>query len=148
MSTREKIQADLKTAMKARDQERVTLLRFVLAAIKQREVDERKTLTEAEIIAVIEKQVKQRRESIKQYQSANRQDLADKEQQELSILLNYLPEPLSEPELTKLIDAALAESGAKDIKDMGKVMAILKPQVQGRADMKELSNKIREKLGL
>lgn len=146
MSVRDIIQEDLKTAMKAGDKERVSLIRFILAAVKQREVDEQKTLSEDEFMMVLDKQAKQRRDSIEQYEAGGRNDLADKERQELTILQHYLPEPLSDAELEQLITDALTGSGATEMKEMGKVMAILKPQVQGRTDMKQLSGKIRAKL--
>lgn len=146
MSVRDIIQEDLKAAMKGGDKARVSLIRFILAAVKRCEIDGQKSLNDDEFMAVLDKQAKQRRDSIEQYESGGRADLADKERQELIILQNYLPEPLTETELETMIADALVSSGANDMKEMGKVMAILKPQVQGRTDMKQLSGKIRAKL--
>mgnify|MGYP001291132891 CR=1 FL=1 len=143
MSIKETIQNDLKSAMKARDQERVSAIRFITAAIKQREVDERKELDDTEVLAILDKQAKQRRESIEQYEKNDRAELAEKEKSELAIIQTYLPEPLSDAELEQLIKDAIATSGASDIKEMGKVMGILKPQIQGRVDMKAASGKVR-----
>jgi uncharacterized protein YqeY len=125
----------MKTAMKAAEKERLQTIRLILAAVKQREVDERILLDDAQIVAIIEKMVKQRRESIAQYDAAARQDLADKERAELTLLQVYLPEQLSPDELKALVAAAIAESGATSVKDMGRVMAILKPKLAGRAEM-------------
>ena len=130
-----RLQDDMKTAMKAAEKERLQTIRLILAAVKQREVDERILLDDAQIVAIIEKMVKQRRESIAQYDAAARQDLADKERAELTLLQVYLPEQLSPDELKALVAAAIAESGATSVKDMGRVMAILKPKLAGRAEM-------------
>ncbi|MDQ2070856.1 GatB/YqeY domain-containing protein [Natronospira bacteriovora] len=146
MSLRNRIQDDIKTAMREKQRERLAILRMLSAAIKQREVDERIELSEADITAVLEKMVKQRRESIRQYEEGGRSDLAEKEAAEIVVLEEYLPEPLSEDELNGLIDAAIKESGAESMKDMGKVMGLLKPQVQGRADMGAVSQQIKARL--
>lgn len=143
MSIKETIQQDIKSAMKARDQDRVSAIRFISAAIKQREVDERKELSDTEVLAILDKQAKQRRESIEQYEKNGRDQLAKKEKYELTIIQAYLPEPLSDAELEQLIKEAMSSTGASDIKDMGKVMGILKPQIQGRVDMKAASAKVR-----
>ena len=129
--------------MKSHDKPLLGILRLINAAIKQREIDERITLDDAQILAVLDKMTKQRRESLAQYQTANRQDLADQEQFELDIIQRYLPTPLTDDELNALIKQAIAATGAASMQDMGKVMNILKPQVQGRTDMGSLSNKIK-----
>ncbi len=146
MSIRQQIDDDIKEAMKARDKVRLSTLRFVAAKIKQREVDERKELSDEEVLAVLVKQVKQHRESIEQYQQGGREDLAQKEQVELDQLQGYLPQPLSAEEIVTLITDAIANSGAAQVSDMGKVMAILKPKIQGRADMKQISQQVRTAL--
>ena len=142
-----RIQEDIKSAMRARDRARVGALRQVSAAIKQREVDERVTLDSPGVVAVLEKMLKQRRDSLAQFESAGRDDLASQESFEIEIIEAYMPSPLSPQELQALIAESLAETGAGSMKDMGRVMAWLKPRVQGRADMKQLSTKVREKLG-
>lgn len=149
---RSRINEDLKTAMKAQDKVRLGTLRLLLSAIKQQEVDNRITLDDAAILAVIEKAIKQRRESIKQYEAGNRPELAAAEQAEIDVLQAYLPTPLSDAELDALIAAVISAvaaetGGAVGIKDMGKVMNALKPQVAGRADMGALSGRIKAKLG-
>ena len=141
-----RIQDDIESAMRARDRRRLGALRQVSAAIKQREVDERITLDAAGVIAVLEKMRKQRRDSLAHFESAGRDDLAAQEFFEISLIEAYLPAPLSPQDLADLIAAALAETGAASVKDMGRVMAWLKPKVQGRADMKQLSASVREKL--
>jgi uncharacterized protein len=146
MSLRNRIQDDIKTAMRGKQRERLAILRMLSAAIKQKEVDERVELDEAAITAVVEKMVKQRRESIRQYRDGGRDDLADREAAEITILEEYLPEPLAEEELDKLIESAVSESGAESMKDMGKVMGLLKPRIQGRADMGEVSKRIKARL--
>ena len=146
MSLKERITADMKTAMKAGDKDRLGVIRMTLAAIKQREVDERKELTDADVLAVIEKMVKQRRESVSQYESGGRADLAAKEAAEIEVLTDYLPEPLSQEELAALIDAAIAETGAESLRDMGKVMARVKGEAQGRADMGAVSAQVKARL--
>jgi uncharacterized protein YqeY len=136
----------MKTAMRAKDAPRLSTVRLVLAAIKQREVDERKELTDADVVAVIEKMIKQRRESIAQYEQASRKDLADVEKFELQLLSGYLPQQMSEAEISQAVDAAIAEAKPVGIKDMGKVMAILKPRLAGKADMGKVSNLVKSKL--
>jgi uncharacterized protein YqeY len=147
MSLKERIQQDMKDAMRAADKPRLATIRLMLAAIKQKEVDERKDLDDAEITVVLDRMVKQRRESISQFEKAGRTDLVDQEMFELSVIQTYLPEPLSETELNALIDEAMAQTGATSIKDMGKVMAQLKPRLQGRADMGAVSALIKARLG-
>ena len=142
-----RIQEDIKSAMRARDRRRLGALRQVSAAIKQREVDERITLDSPGIVAVLERMRKQRRDSLAQFESAGRDDLAAQESFEIDLIEAYMPSPLSHQEIQGLIADALAETGAASMKDMGRVMAWLKPRVQGRADMKQLSASVREKLG-
>lgn len=146
MGLKDRITADMKTAMKAGEKDRLGVIRMTLAAIKQREVDERKELTDADVLAVIEKMVKQRRESVTQYESGGRADLAAKESAEIDVLSEYLPEPLSADELSALIDAAIAETGAESLRDMGKVMARIKSDAQGRADMGAVSAQVKARL--
>jgi uncharacterized protein len=146
MALKERITEDMKTAMRAGAKERLATIRLALAAIKQREVDERITLDDTQVLGVLEKMIKQRREAITQFQSGGRQDLVDKESAEIEVLKGYLPAQLSESELDALIAQAIAASGAASIKDMGKVMAAVKPQVQGRADMGAVSARIKQKL--
>lgn len=141
------IQEDIKSAMRARDRARLGALRQVSAAIKQREVDERITLDSPGIVAVLQKMLKQRRDSLAQFESAGRDDLASQEAFEIELIEAYMPAPLSQHEIRTLIADALAETEAGSMKDMGRVMAWLKPRVQGRADMKQLSASVREKLG-
>lgn len=146
-SLKQRIDADMKAAMRAKDRERLGTVRLILAAIKQREVDERTTLDDTQVLAVLDKMAKQRRDSIAQYEGAGRQDLADKERHELEIIQDYMPQPLSAAEIAALIDAAVASSGAGGMQDMGKVMGVLKPQVQGRADMGAVSAAVKARLG-
>lgn len=146
MGLKDRITADMKAAMKAGEKDRLGVIRMALAAIKQREVDERRELTDTDVLAVIEKMVKQRRESVAQYQSGGRQDLADKEDFEIGILSGYLPEPLSDAELDALVDAAIAETGAASVRDMGRVMARVKAEARGRADMGAVSARVKAKL--
>ena len=141
------INEDVKTAMRGKEKERLAALRFVTAAIKQREVDERIELDDAQVLAVLGKMVKQHRDSIGQYEKAERKDLIEKERFELDIVLSYLPQPLSEDEVNALIDAAIAAAGAASMKDMGKVMGRLKPELQGRADMGKVSGLVKARLG-
>jgi len=143
---KERLQADMKTAMKSGDKARLGVIRLVNSAIKQREVDERISLEDADVILVLDKMVKQRRESIAQFEAAGRTDLADAEQAEIVVLQDYLPAALSDGEIDSLIDAALTEVGAEGASAMGKVMALLKPQMQGRADMTAVSAKVKAKL--
>lgn len=143
---KKQIQEDMKTAMKGGDKERLGTIRLILAAIKQREVDDRIELSDEQVLAILDKMLKQRRDSIRQFEDANRQELADKEKSEILVIQDYMPEALSEEEISKLIDAAIAETGAGSMKDMGKVMGILKPQLQGRADMSAVSGSTKQKL--
>ena len=141
------IQEDVKTAMRARDQKRLTALRLITAAIKQVEIDQRIEMDDQAILAVLDKMVKQRRDSLEQYNAAGRDDLAAQEQFELELISVYLPEALSDDELATLIKQAVADTGASSIRDMGKVMNQLRGQVQGRADMKAVSSAVKEQLG-
>jgi uncharacterized protein len=136
----------MKAAMRAKDAARLSAIRLILAAIKQKEVDERVELGDAEVIGVLEKMIKQRRESIAQYEKAARTDLAEAEKFELGVLSGYLPQQLGEAEIQKEIQAAIAESGASGIKDMGKVMALLKTRITGRADMGKVSALVKTRL--
>jgi uncharacterized protein YqeY len=140
------VNEDIKSAMKAREAERLGTLRLLSAALKQREVDERITLDDAAVVAVIEKMLKQRRDSIAQFEKAGRQELADKERQEMAVLQAYLPQQLGAAELEALVAEAIAASGAASPADMGKVMAIVKPRAAGRADMGSLSALVKSKL--
>ena len=133
--------------MRAKDAPRLGAIRLLQAAIKQREVDERIELDDMQVIEAIEKMLKQRRDSISQYEAANRHDLADVEKFEVSVLQSYLPQPLTEAEITELLDQAIADTGASGVKDMGKVVAAVKPQVVGRADMGKVSGLIKARLG-
>jgi len=141
------IQEDVKSAMRAREQKRLTALRLITAAIKQVEVDQRIEMDDTAILAVLDKMVKQRRDSLEQYQAAGREDLAAQEQFELDLISSYLPEALSEDELSALIKQAVADTGASSMRDMGAVMNKLREQVQGRADMKAVSNAVKAQLG-
>ena len=132
--------------MRAKDSARLGAVRLILAAIKQREVDERKELTDADVVSVVEKMIKQRRESIAQYEKAARNDLADAEKFELQVLSGYLPQQMGDNEISQAIDAAVAETKPAGIKDMGKVMAVLKPRLAGKADMGKVSNLVKSKL--
>lgn len=143
---KERIGDDVKAAMRAKDKERLAVLRQITAAIKQREVDERAELDDDQVLAVIEKLVKQHRDSIQQYGDAGRDDLVRKEQFETDIIQEYLPEALGEAELDALIDQVIADTGAGSPKEMGQVMAALKPKVQGRADMGTVSAKVKARL--
>lgn len=132
---KQRINDDVKTAMRNKDKDRLVTLRMITAAIKQKEVDERVELDDTRVLAIIDKMARQHRDSIQQYESAGRADLVDKEQSELQIVQFYLPEQLSDEEVKKLIQSAIQATGATTVKDMGKVMGIIRPQVQGRADM-------------
>ena len=143
---KQRINEDMKTAMRAKDSQRLGVIRLIMAAIKQREVDERISLDDTQVLAVLDKMVKQRRESISQFQTAGRQDLVDKENFELNVLQEYLPAALSDSEIESLVEEAIKNSAASTGKDMGAVMAILRPQVQGRADMGLISKKVKDKL--
>ncbi|MDT8383477.1 MAG: GatB/YqeY domain-containing protein [Gammaproteobacteria bacterium] len=137
---------DMKTAMRAKDKPRLGVIRLALAAIKQREVDERIELDDAQVLAVLDKMVKQRRDSVRQFEDAGRQELADQETFEIGVLQGYLPTALSAAELDALITAAIETTGAAAMNEMGKVMGVLRPQVQGRADMAEVSQRIKSLL--
>ena len=139
MSLREQINDDLKAAMRGGEVARRDTIRLLLAALKQREVDERKVRTDADVLGIIEKMLKQRRDSISQFEQGGRQDLADKEKQELVLLQTYMPQALGADEIAAAVTAAVAETGATAPSDMGKVMAVLKPKLAGRADMSQVS---------
>lgn len=144
---KQQLTEDMKTAMRAKDKQRLGVIRLALAAIKQREVDERIELDDTDVLAVIDKMVKQRRDSAQQFTDADRPELADQENFEIGVLQDYLPAALDEAELDALITKAIADSGADSMKEMGKVMGLLKPQVQGRADMGAVSQRIKALLG-
>ena len=146
MSLKERITEDMKSAMRSGDKERLATIRLILAAIKQREVDERITLDDMQVLSVIEKMIKTRKESIVQFKSGGREDLVARETREIELLQGYLPSQLSEGEVDALIAEAIAESGATSIKEMGKAMALLKQKAQGRADMAAASAKLKAKL--
>jgi uncharacterized protein len=146
MALKDRVTEDMKTAMRAGDKERLAAVRLLLAAIKQREVDERITLDDGQVLAVIEKMIKQRRESITQFESGGRSDLAAKENAEIGVLRGYLPAQLTASEVDALIAEAIAATGAASVKDMGKVMGFVKPKAQGRTDMGALSARIKQKL--
>jgi uncharacterized protein YqeY len=146
MSLKERILQDVKDAMRAKDKPRLATIRLITAAIKQREVDERIELDDTQILVVLDKMSKQRRESISQFEQAGRDDLAAQEKAELALIQEYLPEQLGEAEIEELIDAAMEQTGAASMKDMGKVMGQLKPKLQGRADMGAVSALIKARL--
>lgn len=147
MSVKTQLRDDMKQAMRSGDKARLGVVRMALAAIQQREVDERVELDDAGVLGVLEKMIKQRRESVEQYAAGGRQDLADKESFEIEVLSAYLPEPLGEAELAVMVEAVIAETGAASMKDMGKVMAELRNRAQGRADMAALSAQVKSRLG-
>ena len=147
MTLIERLKGEQIAAMKAKDKPRLGAIRLVLAAIKQREVDEKITLSDDDVLVVLTKMVKQRRDSVAQYEAAGRQDLADIEHAEISVLAEFMPQPLSEDEISALMDEAIAATGAVNMQDMGKVMGVLKPQIQGRADMGKVSQLVKTKLG-
>jgi uncharacterized protein YqeY len=147
VSLKERITDDMKAAMRAGEKERLGVIRMITAAIKQREVDERISLDDAQVVAVLEKMVKQRKESLVQFQAGNRQDLVDKEAAEIELLKTYLPSQLGDAEIDALIADAIAATGAASVKDMGKVMGVIKSKAQGRADMGTVGAKIKAKLG-
>jgi uncharacterized protein len=147
MALKDRITEDMKGAMRAGDRERLGTIRLALAAIKQREVDERITLDDTQVLGVLEKMIKQRREAIAQFESGGRADLVAKENAEIKVLQQYLPAQLSDAEIDSLIAEAIASTGATSLKDMGKVMAAVKPKAQGRSDMGALSARIKQKLG-
>jgi uncharacterized protein YqeY len=146
MTLRQQITEDMKAAMKARETERLAAIRLLLAAIKQKEVDERIVLSDPDVVAVIEKMLKQRRDSISQFEAAGRVDLADKEKFEVGILQTYMPQALSEADVEAIVAAAISATGAAGVKDMGKVMGLVKGKVAGRADMGKVSALIKAKL--
>jgi hypothetical protein len=141
-----RITEDMKTAMRSGEKERLATIRLVLAAIKQVEVDTRTALSDDDLLPLLDKMCKQRRESIEQFEQAGRDDLASKERRELEIIQTYLPAQLSEAEIAQLIDEAIAQTGAESVRDMGKVMGIIKPKAQGRADMAAVSARIKARL--
>jgi uncharacterized protein YqeY len=147
MSLKERITDDMKAAMRSGEKERLGVIRMITSAIKQREVDERITLDDVQVLSVLEKMIKQRKESVAQFQAGNRPDLVDKEAGEITLLQGYLPSQLSDAELDALIAEAITATGAASIKDMGKVMGIIKGKAQGRADMAAVGAKIKAKLG-
>jgi len=147
MPLKERITEDMKAAMRSGEKERLGVIRMITSAIKQREVDERITLDDVQVLSVLEKMIKQRKESLLQFKAGNRQDLVDKESAEITLLQGYLPAALSSAEIDALINEAVAATGAASIKDMGKVMAIIKAKAQGRADMAAVGAKIKAKLG-
>jgi uncharacterized protein len=147
MALKDRITDDMKTAMRSGAKERLATIRLALAAIKQREVDERITLDDTQVLAVLEKMIKQRREAIVQFESGKRADLVAKESAEITVLQAYLPEQMSEADLDALIAEAIRATGASSVKDMGKVMGFVKPKAQGRADMGAVSARIKQKLG-
>lgn len=144
---KQKLTDEMKTAMKGGEKARLGVIRLMLAAVKQREVDERLELDDSQILAVLDKMVKQRRDSIQQYSNAGRDDLAAQEAAEIEVIQEFLPAALSEPEILAIIDAAIAETAAESMRDMGKVMGVVKPQVQGRADVGMVSGLVKKKLG-
>lgn len=146
-SIKDKIQEDMKTAMRSQDKDRLATIRLILAALKQREVDERIVLSDEQILATLNKMIKQRRDSISQFEAGNRMDLAEKEKMEVGVIQQYLPAQLSEAEVEQTVAAVIQESGATSAKDMGKVMGLLKAKLQGKADMTLVSAKVKEKLG-
>ena len=141
-----RIREDMKLAMKAKEKDRLGVIRLILAAVKQKEVDERITLDDEQVLQLLDKMLKQRRDSIEQFDKAGRDDLSAVEQKEMLIIQDYLPQQLTDAEVSQLIDQAVSESGAQGMKDMGKVMAILRPQLQGRTDLAAASQKIKAKL--
>ena len=147
MALRDRITEEMKAAMRAGEKERLAAIRLLLAAVKQREIDERITLDDGQVLAVIDKMIKQRREAIAQFESGGRSDLVAKENAEIGVLQAYLPAQLTAAEIDALITEAIAATGAASIKDMGKVMGFVKPKAQGRTDMGALSARIRQKLG-
>lgn len=147
MSLKQRLTDDMKAAMKGGDKERLAVIRLVNAAIKQREVDDRIQLDDAQVLSVLEKMIKQRRDSVSQYEGAGREDLAAQERFEIEVIQTYMPQALSEAEIDALIEAAIVETGASSGRDMGKVVGALKPKVAGRADMGAVSARIKARLG-
>lgn len=146
MSLKDEILEDIKNAMRAKDKARLGVLRMITSAIKQKEVDERVELSHDDVMAILEKMIKQRRDAITQYEQGGRPELAEKENSEVQVIQQYMPEQLSDTEIDSILTAAIEETGASSMKDMGKLMGIIKPKVQGRADMKSVSAKVKEKL--
>ena len=146
MALKAKISDDMKAAMRAKDAPRLGAIRLLLAAMKQKEIDERVELTDTDVISIIEKMIKQRRDSITQYEAGGRKDLADAEKFEITVLQSYMPQALAEAEIAAVIAEAVQASGAKAMSDMGKVMAVLKPKLAGRADMGKVSALVKSKL--
>jgi uncharacterized protein YqeY len=147
MSLKDRIQDDMKTAMRAKNKGRLGAIRLILAAVKQREVDERIELNDSQVLGVLEKMIKQRRESLAQFQSAGREDLAAQEAFEIELIQTYLPAPLSETDIDTLIANAIAVTAAQSVRDMGKVMALIKDQAQGRVDMAAVSVRVKARFG-
>jgi uncharacterized protein YqeY len=147
ISLKQRVTDEMKSALRAGNKPRLGIIRLMLSAIKQREIDDRIILDDAQILAVLDKMIKQRRDSISQYLAAQRQDLADQESYEISILQEFMPAALNEAEIDAMIDTALNSVGATSAKDMGKVINMLKPQMQGRADMGKVSGKVKNRLG-
>ncbi len=145
--TKQRINDDVKAAMRSKDKDRLGVLRLIMAAFKQKEVDERIELDDAMVLAIMDKMTKQIRDSIQQFEQAGRDDLVKKEEFELEIIQEYLPTQLNEDEIKQLIAESITESGAESVKDMGKVMSILKPRLQGRADMGQVSALVKQQLG-
>ena len=146
LTLKQRIQEDMEAAMRAGEKQRLGVIRLILAAIKQREVDERITLDDNQVVVVLDKMLKQRRESIEQYEKAAREDLAAQERFEVTVLQHYMPQQMSEAEIGAMVQQAIAETGANSAKDMGKVMNIIRPQMQGRADMKVVSDLVKKQL--
>lgn len=146
MSLKQRLTDEMKAAMKSGEKDRLGVIRLINAAIKQREVDERITLDDGQILSTLEKMLKQRKDSVSQYEAAGREDLASVERYEMGVLQQYLPAQLSDGEVDAIIDASIAEAGAAGPKDMGKVIALVRPQVLGRADMGSLSERVKRKL--
>jgi len=147
MSLKQRLSDDMKAAMKGGEKEKLAVIRLVNAAIKQREVDERIVLDDANVLSVLEKMIKQRRDSVSQFEAAGREDLAAQERFEIGVIADYMPQALSEAEIDAAIEAAIAESGAASARDMGKVVGLVKPKVAGRADMGQVSARIKARLG-
>ena len=147
MPLKDRIQEDMKTAMRAKDKARLGAIRLILAAVKQREVDERIELNDGQVVGALEKMIKQRRESLAHYQSAGRIDLAAQETFEIELIQTYLPTPLGAAEIEELIASAIAATGAQTVRDMGKVMALIKDRAQGRADMAAISDRVKARFG-
>ena len=144
---KQQLQDDMKAAMKGGDKRKLGVIRLIMAAVKQREVDERIELDDTQVLAVLDKMVKQRRDSIAQYEQAGRAELAEQEAFEIEVLQGYLPQQLSETEIATLVAEAITSSGAESVRDMGKVMGVLKPKMQGRADMGAVSAQVKQQLG-